>query len=323
MSSKKCGACGSPKTSILGKDGRVGKTCGSEDCPMHLTVIDWPTKPPAPRKEAREWIVREVLGCPGHFVLLDDDGRECDDVEGRVREVGASAPAWQACPTHGQTPNAWGCPECVRELRSQVQALEAEVKRWKWLAETTAETLKASQGADKALAKLRALEGAAPGAVDVLAYLRTYETICCEKDKPGVAKTIQALEASRPTSQADQGMREAVDAAREYHAVIDRLHHGRMPDEVRKAHDKLREALATLSRPKGGGWDSRPLHLTGKAVGRMRHAVETWDEFQRREDVRPGSSWAQSCLEIAEEQYRILVAEAEGEPTSPGGGADA
>lgn len=40
-------------------------------------------------------------------------------------------PAWQTCPTHGQTPNAWGCPECVREQRIRIHELEAEVKHWK------------------------------------------------------------------------------------------------------------------------------------------------------------------------------------------------
>jgi len=41
----KCGACGSSKTFILGADRRVGKTCGNEDCKLHITVIDWPPVP--------------------------------------------------------------------------------------------------------------------------------------------------------------------------------------------------------------------------------------------------------------------------------------
>lgn len=49
---EKCGACGSLKTSILGKDKRVGKTCGNEDCKLHLTVIDWPAKAPTPGEVA-------------------------------------------------------------------------------------------------------------------------------------------------------------------------------------------------------------------------------------------------------------------------------
>ena len=34
---------------------------------------------------------------------------------------------WETCPTHGQTPNAWGCPECVREMRQEIQALRVGV----------------------------------------------------------------------------------------------------------------------------------------------------------------------------------------------------
>jgi hypothetical protein len=31
------------------------------------------------------------------------------------------------CPTHGQqSPNGWGCPECVRELRQEAAKLRAE-----------------------------------------------------------------------------------------------------------------------------------------------------------------------------------------------------
>jgi hypothetical protein len=31
------------------------------------------------------------------------------------------------CPTHGQQPdNAWGCPECVRELRQEAEQLRVE-----------------------------------------------------------------------------------------------------------------------------------------------------------------------------------------------------
>jgi hypothetical protein len=29
----------------------------------------------------------------------------------------------RTCPTHGRIPNAWGCPECVRELRNDVEKL--------------------------------------------------------------------------------------------------------------------------------------------------------------------------------------------------------
>jgi hypothetical protein len=33
--------------------------------------------------------------------------------------------SWKTCPTHGpDKPEAWGCPECVRELREERQRLE-------------------------------------------------------------------------------------------------------------------------------------------------------------------------------------------------------
>jgi hypothetical protein len=35
----------------------------------------------------------------------------------------------QNCPTHGQQPpNAWGCPECVRELRAELAEARQEAK---------------------------------------------------------------------------------------------------------------------------------------------------------------------------------------------------
>jgi hypothetical protein len=34
---------------------------------------------------------------------------------------GKPAPAWWYCATHGPAqPNAWGCPECVREMRAEL-----------------------------------------------------------------------------------------------------------------------------------------------------------------------------------------------------------
>lgn len=33
-------------------------------------------------------------------------------------------PRWWKCPTHGPaTANAWGCPECVREMRDEIARL--------------------------------------------------------------------------------------------------------------------------------------------------------------------------------------------------------
>jgi hypothetical protein len=35
------------------------------------------------------------------------------------------APRWWTCQTHGDAkPNAWGCPECVREMRQELAALQ-------------------------------------------------------------------------------------------------------------------------------------------------------------------------------------------------------
>ena len=41
------------------------------------------------------------------------------------RGRGAKPPKWWTCPTHGDArSNAWGCPECVRELRGEKAVLE-------------------------------------------------------------------------------------------------------------------------------------------------------------------------------------------------------
>ncbi len=42
----------------------------------------------------------------------------------------APAPLWHSCPTHGIPPeNAWGCPECVRELREENANLRRDAKQ--------------------------------------------------------------------------------------------------------------------------------------------------------------------------------------------------
>jgi hypothetical protein len=44
----------------------------------------------------------------------------------RMVRLGAEAPPWWKCDTHGPaTPNAWGCPECVREMRAEIAELDA------------------------------------------------------------------------------------------------------------------------------------------------------------------------------------------------------
>jgi hypothetical protein len=72
MANEKCGACGSLKTSILGKDKRIGKTCGNEDCKLHLTVINWP--PPRPTEEGKgEPSEAEGRSAPGEPVEAHPD----------------------------------------------------------------------------------------------------------------------------------------------------------------------------------------------------------------------------------------------------------
>lgn len=39
------------------------------------------------------------------------------------RERQTKPPKWWTCPTHGDAqPNAWGCQECVREMRGELDA---------------------------------------------------------------------------------------------------------------------------------------------------------------------------------------------------------
>lgn len=42
-------------------------------------------------------------------------------------ELSKAGPKWWDCATHGPaTANAWGCPECVREMRGEIARLTAE-----------------------------------------------------------------------------------------------------------------------------------------------------------------------------------------------------
>ena len=46
------------------------------------------------------------------------------------RERQTKPPKWWTCPTHGDAqPNAWGCPECVREMRDELAAMQGHDMR--------------------------------------------------------------------------------------------------------------------------------------------------------------------------------------------------
>lgn len=50
---------------------------------------------------------------------------EDPDTQSASRPAPRPVPPWWRCQTHGPaTPNAWGCPECVRELRAEPKARE-------------------------------------------------------------------------------------------------------------------------------------------------------------------------------------------------------
>jgi hypothetical protein len=54
--------------------------------------------------------------------------------------------------------------------------------------------------------------------------------------------------------------------------------------------------------------DTLGAHLTEAIVTDMAESVRMWKEYQRREDVRPGSSYSLEALENAEELYRRVAA---------------
>ena len=46
----------------------------------------------------------------------------------KVRELEKEKFYWN-CPIHGKSQNAWGCPECVRELRQEKKQAETRTKK--------------------------------------------------------------------------------------------------------------------------------------------------------------------------------------------------
>ena len=70
------------------------------------------------------------------FVTEDPDGLRWNDagepVPYRTTPLFAlPVPRWWTCKTHGDAmpQNAWGCPECVREMRTEIERLRAEIER--------------------------------------------------------------------------------------------------------------------------------------------------------------------------------------------------
>jgi len=49
-------------------------------------------------------------------------------LEEKVRELEKEKFYWN-CPIHGKSQNAWGCPECVRELRQEKKQAETRTKK--------------------------------------------------------------------------------------------------------------------------------------------------------------------------------------------------
>jgi hypothetical protein len=48
----------------------------------------------------------------------------------KIEELASPAYRLRKCPTHGQQPpNAWGCPECVRELRGELATAREAMRR--------------------------------------------------------------------------------------------------------------------------------------------------------------------------------------------------
>ena len=81
-----------------------------EKCLSHISTLE---------KRVKEW--RENW---------DLELAHSQHAEARVKELESEKSYWN-CPTHGKSQNAWGCPECVRELRElreRGKELESDLK---------------------------------------------------------------------------------------------------------------------------------------------------------------------------------------------------
>lgn len=92
-------------------------------------------------------------------VYTADQMREAIAAE---REQQTKPPKWWTCQTHGDAqPNAWGCPECVREMRSELDALREAIEEAAAERERSHELLQAADHIRAGLeAKLAALSAA-------------------------------------------------------------------------------------------------------------------------------------------------------------------
>jgi hypothetical protein len=90
--------------------------------PNHMTIPDnlhSPPPPPPTLARARAADLSTPAGRDAVRAFLATNAGRAEAARLRL----------QNCPTHGQQPtNAWGCPECVRELRAELAEARQEVE---------------------------------------------------------------------------------------------------------------------------------------------------------------------------------------------------
>ncbi len=84
--------------------------------------------------------------CEGGVMGTTTGKEAADAVAQFAQEIaeGKHVPAWWHCPTHGPgTVNAWGCPECVREMRAELAALRKRAEEAEAIAKAARRALAA------------------------------------------------------------------------------------------------------------------------------------------------------------------------------------